>query len=592
MTAQDSSLHNQDSKTIPLNDPSDETEVYLHKTATRILDINCQLLDLLDTFQNIIDSKAKKSPYPSLQKVDSLKGNIWHLSDGVLQKVRGNGADPKILMQNMCIGQSFVLPRPLYNKNREICDFDHEDPLVLNATVYRNKIYFHAYDKEEALRKKDIPAPKDLEERRWYDYILDFFSKFFGARREICALWDEVESSSLLRGEESLDRISKTMKEATAAGILKHSQTLQMMSDNDYISDLNSELNDILNRSNLTGRSFRTAYSSSKSLDLDELEEMQLQDEQQEDPVPERPEELKNWFRTRYNETSSIQPTLIPQKTRSKRAIMDDVMHNKGISLTNKTPDPELISPYDHGIGQSSFSAAYHGMLVFGLAKKHKIRQEALREFFLTDSTSMPKEFTKDYIFCLNNPTAKSTCQIIVGGAQHMEACLLQQEDLQNAWSLQMNAMLKRFDTVLNKKGLANRMTNGKHLKYTPSPEYKLLQQLYSAINTADCNLLLESKSVTTKDMTKNITGQVAQAFLRQVNHQPPQNRRNFLLSNMKKPTELQGELKTFIEENESSFLKNPKAAMHGGIMQAFQSRPQRTNSFLAKPSNGIGFNK
>ncbi|MDO4731932.1 MAG: hypothetical protein Q4B50_00245 [Bacillota bacterium] len=575
----------------------DDIESYLAATSIGHLSIddieqNPNLSYFHEYLNSLISLKAQpiKGKIKTNKKIVPAKNtqplsHLWWMTNDCLARIPDS--DSRLLFNMLHQGRSFVVPRPLYiGKNKKICGFNYDSPLVINATVYDDRLYFHIFDAEDAYAHRNDILP-EYPTLHWYDYVLDFFAKFFGCRREVCKEWDRFRTTALSRGEEKLEKVS---------------HSLSMAKDGDLFFDENPYY-------------YRIPYSKEEPMEyalnwaFHNSEPNKIHQPIQESPfspdvIPEEPplnapesQELIDWFKNRYENTqlemhreeyNRTYPQLFSKKTLAQQKKHNIRLHNEAVHRIHahllKKP---ISSDSEHRI---SSAAAYHAAIVYGLAESINIKKDIpaekydqnLLSFLCGDTKAMPTRFQEAYQNNSGRQLLQENRDLAERGRHELFKAVLRQKDLLSPWSIQLAEMgicMKKYIGFIN-SGKYEKRPNQENLDYTTASDEELLeyslQKLYEWVHQAEQSTLTATPS---KSAIKTvIQGQTGFAFLRRLGQEKPENRLDFLRENFSAMERLQKELTAYANKNLHTYEDPVQALLQGHLLRDYQSRKRSYN--------------
>ncbi|MDO4731931.1 MAG: hypothetical protein Q4B50_00240 [Bacillota bacterium] len=623
-------------------------------------ELSAENTELFDSFLNS-SIRMRGSTVPNaaqlrLAPADTLNHHFWVIRDGSLVKMPIGETSAASLFAALKEGKTLVIPRPCFpeiNRNlsfsippepqkvvhspflqqNKILGYNYDEPLVLNASWHEGILYFHIFDAEEAYRHRNDVLPQYLD-LHWYDYVLDFFAKFFGCRREICAEWDNFQEKARLRSIE----VHEDIQEAFQTG----RTFINFERENDPLPFASKEeLDAYVERKSEQEKSqrvvpsyFPSSFFSSKKNKNTEVQEWE--------PTTKR-DDLISWFKNRYETNdlqlhtrggSKIYPQFFsPQKKAAQKQL------NQQIHKRFHQSAKEHLYHKDFRFSNSqdiSLSAAFHAALAFSLVKcrqfvyheqlknpkaleKYSYTDEGLKAFLLGEN-NMNGLFIKLFNRKLQTPTHVDVKFNLAQGVGYMWMSLIKQEDMMSPWSLQLAGMATRLDEFLSQERNESSDTHKSllredvapllHYEYNYVPDYSVLKldlsQVLNRLFSKDAKdipsdylpdnkkMILALKNIYTSiskaencalwpdfgkkpldqmdEETLNcvLSGQANYAFLRRLNGVAPENRAWFIEKNYDVMLQSTEKLNSYVKQNIRFYEEPAQALLDGRIIRDY----------------------
>ncbi|MDO4731930.1 MAG: hypothetical protein Q4B50_00235 [Bacillota bacterium] len=595
-------------------------------------ELSAENTELFDSFLNS-SIRMRGSTVPNaaqlrLAPADTLNHHFWVIRDGSLVKMPIGETSAASLFAALKEGKTLVIPRPCFpeiNRNlsfsippepqkvvhspflqqNKILGYNYDEPLVLNASWHEGILYFHIFDAEEAYRHRNDVLPQYLD-LHWYDYVLDFFAKFFGCRREICAEWDNFQEKARLRSIEVRQEIQEAFQTGrTFINFERESDPLPFASKKELDAYVERKSEREEDQSKLWVPPPIPLFEQEDPKNLPKEPEPQQ-------PSDQEREEIISWFKNRYEmkemqfqskEGSNTYPQLFSPRKRAQQKNLNARIHNKFRKKAARHPYQKDFS-LSGNQNNISLSASYFASLAFGLAKHLQLENSDadIQAFLLGEENKLPQDFSTLFTWALDNPLHNNTKQWIANGINRMWESLLKQDDLTSPWSLQLAGMATRLQTLLQNnynKNMYRRKPHRQKLRGlveengAESPDvFNTIKMLYSEIATAE-NLPLKpgfGKKFSTDDENRNlrvvIEGQMDYAFLRYMNNLTPEERDLFIGENLApKYYELRTNLTRHAKEQLPKYEDPIQALLDGQLIRDFlkKSGPEKNNNIIAE---------
>ncbi|MDO4731928.1 MAG: hypothetical protein Q4B50_00225 [Bacillota bacterium] len=276
-------------------------------------------------------------------------------------------------------GKTLVLPKACFSEKKDtLIALDYNAPLVLNASRQGDQIFFHLFDAEDAYKHRGdvLPQHPDLH---WYDYVLDFFAKFFGCRREVCEEWNRFQENARLRNEATLNGVKESLHTGKFFSDLNNQSEGIPYATGDQPKDY-AQLDEYIDKKSLHWK-VQQEYNPLLVPGLEDVNEKTLpNDPELKEPEENEEKQLIAWFKNRY-ETKNLQllskagnavyPQLFNPSRQEKQRQANRQIHNNFLFEANRSPfQRQFAFSSDQEI---SLSAAFYSALAYGVAKENSM---------------------------------------------------------------------------------------------------------------------------------------------------------------------------------------------------------------------------